>query len=1264
MTSSARLPFLLRSCQRGAVPRVLLWTVGAVAALALVWTLLIGWWLPGFLKPRIEAAGSEALGAPLVLDRIELAPWRLEAVISSLRLGPAETPWLRIAELRADLSIESLWRLAPVLERVLVREPQVELERLAPGRYNITPMLEALAKRPPAPPDAKPARFALNNIRLEGGRIHIADRVSRSEHHVEGLQIGIPFVSNLPSHVEIHVEPLLDAQVNGSRLQVQGKTQPFAEGRRSHVDVSWRQLDVPRWVEAFAPLLPQALPIDVSRGQLDLQLAIGFEQPPAPAAPLLRIEGSATLSQLQALVPAQGARVAVERLAVEGLDLRPLERKAVVGSIRLQAPQLEVDLPRLMATAPTPAGKDRLVLADAAPARAASSASAAASAASAPAAAGDADGWQWRVDKLELAEGRVLLTEPAWPQGQALTPITLAVSGLDARADAPPATLALSLADAQGAKIQVDGTLSVATRSARLKADVAGFKPTAWLTPWQALLPVRVLGADVALQVQAEADPAGWSVSEGALQLTGLDLQPVGAVAPPPQVARKAAGKLAKPATATDRLRLSRLDVSGLQVGARAAEPIVARIAAVKLDGLDLEAARNERGVIGWQPPPAEKAVPASTAAAPGPSAPPPRWQVSELSCSNCAVTVSDRSVKPVAAFGIARTDLKLRQLDSDLSKPLSFELATALQHGGRLRASGTAQPQPLSLRSKIDLESLDLRALQPYVEARLNVSLVSAKVSARGDLQVDGTAQEAVSLARWRGRLALKELRVLDQINQAEFVRFKGLQLDGADVGWRPAAVEADLGSVALDDFYGRVIVNADGRINLSRIVKRPGDAAPRSLTSENGADAASAPATPEPASPATAAASAASAPAGTAAAPAAPPPQVRWREIRLAGGTVDFTDNFIRPNYSAKLTDIAGEVSALAWNNPQPATVKISGKVDGAAPLEISGTMHPLGPRLATDITASARGIDITRLTAYSGRYAGYGIEKGTLSVKVRYKIENGKLEAENNVYLDQLTFGDKIDSPDALKLPVLLAVSLLKDRNGVIDIDLPISGSLDDPQFSVGRIIVRVIVNLITKAITAPFSLLASAFGGGGQELGFVEFAPGSTELSDASRQRLDTLAKALTDRPALKLEATGRADAAVDEPALRVQYLDRLVRAAKAQSTGELAESVKIEPAERARWLEAAYKAADLKTKPRNVIGLAKSLPPAEMEALLLASAPSGKPALKTLADQRGDRVKAYLTAKVPPERVLLTASKLGAEGIDDKGATTRVAFALK
>jgi hypothetical protein len=497
-------------------------------------------------------------------------------------------------------------------------------------------------------------------------------------------------------------------------------------------------------------------------------------------------------------------------------------------------------------------------------------------------------------------------------------------------------------------------------------------------------------------------------------------------------------------------------------------------------------------------------------------------------------------------------------------------------------------------------------------------------------------------------------------------------------DLQWTPLSLQADLGHIVFEDFYSRVIVNADGRINLRDIARRGGE--DRSLTTPTPAPPAAAPAAPSPT--ATNAAqtvpepSASGAPAvavatavgdgGTAANPSSSSalPQLRWSSIRLAGGGVDFTDNFIQPNYSARLTDITGEVSALAWDDPQPAKVQISGKVDGSAPLEIGGTVHPLGAQLDTDITASARGVDITRLTAYAARYAGYGIEKGTLSVKVRYKIANGKLEAENNLYLDQLTFGAAVDSPNALKLPLQLAVALLRDRHGVIDINLPISGSLDDPQFSVGGIIVKVIVNLITKAITAPFALLGNLFGGGGEELGYVEFEAGSNLLTESATRRLDALGKALLDRPALKLEATGRADGARDEAALRAQHLDRLMRAAKAKSSGDLPGSVKIEPGERDRWLEAAYKAADLKDKPRNLVGLAKSLPPAEMEARLLAAAPGGDEELRALANQRGDRVKAYLVTKVQPERVLLTASKLGAEGIEDQGLTTRVAFSLK
>lgn len=1279
-----RFPLSVRS-PRGAVLRKLLIGLGVLAVLALVWTLAIGWWLPRFLQPRVEAAASEALGAPLRIERIEIAPWALEASVAGLKLGPAESPWLQVAELRVDLSIESLWRLAPVVERALVRAPQIELERTAVGRYNVSPMLDALARRPPAPPDAgEPARFALHNLRLEGGRIHVVDRVSHSEHRIEALQIGVPFVSNLPSQVAIDVEPLLDAEVNGSRLRVQGKSQPFNAGRRSSIDIHWQQLDVPRWLEAVVPLLPpRTVPIDVSQGQLDLTLAVAFEQRAAPAAPLLRITGGASLGQFRAVVPERGLRLSAERLAVDGLDLLPLERQAIVGTVRLQTPQVEVDLPTALAPPPPATGGDRLVLSEPVPAAAASRASAASS----PAPAAAETPWRWQVGRFEVAEGRAVASDPAWPQPQVLAPITLQLEGLYGRADAAPAHLVASLADAQGGTVRLDGSVAAASGTVSLKTEADGLRPVPWLAPWQGQLPVRLLDGQLRWQAAVQAGPSGWSVDVDALQLAGLRLEPrVAAAAEPAGAADAKRGKAVKAAkgqTATkgqmaakgamagpDRLTVASAELRAVKVGASTGAGLVAEVGQVGIDRLELRATRDAKGGFTWLPPSEAAAAAPARGSAPderrdGPAV---RWHVGEFRCTACAVGFTDRAVAPAAELGIVRTELTLRNLDSDLSKPLAFELATQLAHGGQARASGSVQPQPLALRSKVDLDRLDLRALQPYIEPLVNLSLVSAKASARGELALEGTAREPVALARWKGRMALDDLRTQDQLNQAEFVRFKGLSFDGSAVTWRPTALQADLGQVALDGFDGRVIINGNGRVNLLDIVKRPGEEGPRSLTTPQSAADAPAPAASAPSPEASAAPAAAPASAASAAAPAAAaaasPTELRWQGIRLSNGTVDFTDNFIRPNYSAKLTDIGGDISALAWNDPQPAKVQISGKVDGSAPLEIGGTVHPLGPRLATDVTASARGIDITRLSAYAARYAGYGIEKGTLSVKVRYKIENGKLEAENNLYLDQLTFGDKVESPDALKLPIQLAVSLLKDRNGVIDLDLPISGSLDDPQFSIGRIIVRVIVNVITKAITAPFSLLANAFGGGGQELGYVEFAPGSAELDDAGRQRLDTLAKAMADRPALKLEATGRADPALDEPALRSRQLDRLMRAAKAKSTGEPIESVTIAAGERPRWLEAAYKAADLKDKPRNVLGIAKSLPPEDMEARLLASATAGDAALRDLANERGDRVKAYLTAKVAPERVLLTASKLGHEGIDDKGRTTRVAFAIK
>ena len=285
------------------------------------------------------------------------------------------------------------------------------------------------------------------------------------------------------------------------------------------------------------------------------------------------------------------------------------------------------------------------------------------------------------------------------------------------------------------------------------------------------------------------------------------------------------------------------------------------------------------------------------------------------------------------------------------------------------------------------------------------------------------------------------------------------------------------------------------------------------------------------------------------------------------------------------------------------------------------------------------------------YAVRHAGHGIERGKLSVDVGYLIEpNGQLTASNNIVLNQLVFGDKVEGAPA-SLPVKLAVALLADRNGVIDINLPVSGSLNDPQFRLAPIVFKLIVNLVAKAITAPFSLLASALGGGGDELSQVSFAPGSARLSPEATGGLDKVVSALLARPALKMTVVGTASLAVEAEGYRRERLTALVQAEKRRAavvnpggTPKTVLDEAVTPAEYPALLKAAYKRADF-AKPRNLVGLAKDLPVAEMEALLLANVPATEDAMRELAVQRGLAVRDYLASRqLPLERLFLGAAK--------------------
>jgi len=311
----------------------------------------------------------------------------------------------------------------------------------------------------------------------------------------------------------------------------------------------------------------------------------------------------------------------------------------------------------------------------------------------------------------------------------------------------------------------------------------------------------------------------------------------------------------------------------------------------------------------------------------------------------------------------------------------------------------------------------------------------------------------------------------------------------------------------------------------------------------------------------------------------------------------------------------------------------------------------------------------MDLSPTSPYSRKYVGYIIEKGKLSFDLQYLIDKKKLASENKVFIDQFTLGEKVDSPDATSLPVKLAVALLKDRNGEIHLDIPVTGSIDDPEFSVFRIILKIIGNLIAKAVTSPFALLGSAFGGG-EEMQYVEFDAGLASIPADGLKKVDALVTALSEKPSLKLEIAGYVSPEADREGLKQYFLQRKVKAQKLNdlvkkgSPAVPLDEIVVEPGEYEKYLTLAYRAEPF-PKPRNFIGMVKSLPVPEMEKLMLTHIKAGEEDLRQLSARRANTVKDALlkSGKIDPGRVFIVEPKGLTPEQKEKVKESRVEFKI-
>ncbi|MBU9301842.1 DUF748 domain-containing protein [Burkholderia multivorans] len=1217
---------------------------------------------PPLIRHVAEQQLSEQLGRPATIRRIALNPYTLNLEADDIHVGErgGQGDFVDIGKLVVRPSWSSLFRGAPIVNEVRLDSPRFRIVRYDAQRFNFTDLIEKFST--PSKPDSKPTPFSVSNIQIIGGRIDFDDRLLNEKHVVDDWTLGVPYIATLPSKTDIFVEPKLRMRFDGSPIAIDGKTKPFAQSRESEIALKFDRLDVPKLIS----YVPAKLPVAVTSGLLSSDLSVNFVM--SGDTPALRVSGTVDLTDAKVTGPASEPLFAARGVHVAAAGLEPLRNAMHFDEIRLDRPVIDLSRDKQgvlnvekLAGSPAAAPKPASAAANGA-------SRAAADAASAPAASG-AQAADTKTPPLDLTirhvaidGGTVNLDDrvPATPTALSLTKLAATLDGF-ALQRKTPAKYTLSTSLSRGGDLKAEGTVDVAAKQVDTKLVVDALA----LVPLQPYLGeatrARVLDGALGATINAKADwgktPLDAQVADSELSLKSLKLATPDAKAP----------AIVLPDA---RARIAKVDVA-----ARTAE-----IASVDAHGLALDVKRLKNGNIDLAAfaSPAQPAVPQRTVARKAQAAAPSwHYRIDALNVKEASANFTDLSTPRPVKLAIKPLDLSVQKLGDDMTKPLPVQLKATLNRKGSLNVTGDVTAQPLKLALKIDGNRVDAAAFEPYFGSALNATIASALLNAQGNLTF-AQAKDTMRAA-YRGNVALVDVRMLDKATSDPFAGWRSLALTNLKANYDDKGTDVDAARVTFSNFYGRVLLDAQGRLNLNDIVAK--ETGPAQSLTRDASKSEPVPLSPGVTPPAAAqAASAAAAQQASASAAAsatvvvkaAPAPQrpvrMHFGELVLQNGRVTYTDNFIKPNYTANLVAIEGTVGAFGTDSTTSAPVDVAANLAGNGPISIKGSVNPLIDKPALDLTATAHDIELTNLTPYSAKYAGYPITKGKLNVDLHYQLANDQLKANNHIFIDQLTFGDHIDNDTATKLPVKLAISLLKNTRGEIDVNLPVSGSLSNPEFSVGGLIWRALLNLIAKAVTSPFSLLAHAFGSGGEDLGYVEFAPGSAALTDAQQKKLDTVVKMLTEKPSIRLDLIGRVDPDKDTPGLRTAYVDRLVRQQKLKDVVGQGESidpmtVNVEPGEYDKYLTRAYKAADFK-KPRNLIGLQKTLPEADMKKALAEHAPADDNALRALAQQRAQAVRQYLEGKIDAKRVFVVAPKLDAKGIEDKGATTRVDFGLQ
>ena len=1184
----------------------------AVVVLVLVTTAAAALFGPRLLRDWAIAWVRSETGRSLEVGKVSINLLAMSVEINDVSLTETDqhTPFITWQRLHLAFSPRSLWDRAPVIRELHLENPTVRIERWPQERFNFSDLLDRQDSVPSAQEKpAEPFRFSLNNLTIAGGRIEVFDQAlaTPAAHRIEGLELAVPFVGNLPYLADRYVQPLLRATVNGTPFELKGELKPFADTQEYVVKLRFDSIDLPRYLA----YLPQPLPVTVHNGRLDVDLDLSYRTS-ASTKPALQLAGRLDLTTLDLRERDGSLLLFVPLLEVRLAPSHPFDRQIQLSSVAVHSPQSWIDR--------NPAGEWNVARLIRIPASGAE-VSAKDQAETVP--------LQLQIDQLRLKNGRLQLRDhlPANGFATTLKTVNIDLDGFTLAQDTP-FKLALDLASERQERLGISGQVTINPLTLDLALETKGVPLAAYL-PYYQEQTSAVIGGNLQASSRLQITPESpLLLSDTRLEIDGLDL-PL-----PKSEGLKLASALLQGGRydlATNRLEASELT----------------------LTAADLRFSRDHNGHWSFldrnYPLLAKLAEPTGAAPKATSATRPFSYHFGRIALNDAQISFRDQLPAEPASFQIAGLAATIRDLAAPETLKSDFQLQGTFQKKGRFQVTGTAIASGPGLTASAQLRGIPLVAFAPYVSEHGRLILVD------GTLDANLNTAAAKSSDGWRGRFGgnfdVSRFYCLDAAHREDLLRWERLQVSGIDGQLAPFAMR--IATIALNDYYARVLLDEQARLNFSELFASP-PAATGTL----------APTTP-PATAGVAAATPALQP------PPFPKPEIHINKFTLQGGKINFTDRHMPRPFSVEMLKLGGRIEGLSSTPGTRAEVDLRGRLRNQSPVTIAGTLNPLADPLFLDLKLDFTDIELSPLSPYSGTYIGYLIEHGKMNVNLAYLVENGRLTASNKLFLDQFSFGDPVESDKATNLPVRLAVALLKDRNGEIHLDLPVSGDLNDPQFSVWGIIWQIIKNLLVKAATSPMALLG-ALAGGGEEFSAIIFPYGSASLPEPELAKLVKIAEIMRDHPDLKLEVKGFVDPENDPEVYRRELLQAKIRRAKhldlRKREGDAApadaEGVTVTGEEYPDYLWRVYKQADF-PKPRNLIGMVKHLPDPELEKLLLANTKVDTEELTVLAQARAQSVVTALVESggLPHERVFLTTAEITAKPATKGVSRSRVEFGM-